>query len=273
MCGTPIPRRTVCSTFVADVALVNVDYVSPSLWLGVLVCISGLALYTFKLSNARGMKDTETVTASLFVMSGGILTLQGWRLDPVLMLSEFVLAGIGLYYVIQTVELRKQVEVWPWHACIPAMVGVPFATPQLCCMTHAGCVAVSTATPSGEGAVRAAISTAKYVGMQEDFADYEDPRQQQGAPVQQASWPAGSLPDRAQYYSSEQQYWEDARNANSRGQGTTGEPPRVYVCRPNTSVWPPDFRSRRGCAALDTPALFRGELQERPPLPRCPSVC
>jgi formate-dependent nitrite reductase membrane component NrfD len=96
---------------IAEVALVNVDYISPSLWLGVVVGVAGLILYSMKLQNARGTKDLDIVTASLLVLCGGILTIQGWRLDPILMLSEGVLASVGIYYIIQTVELRKQIMV------------------------------------------------------------------------------------------------------------------------------------------------------------------
>lgn len=94
-------------------ALVNVDYVSPSLWLGVAVAMSGLVLYAFKMQNAKGTEDLDIVTSSLLVLVGGILMLQGWRLDPILMLSEAVLASVGVYYIIQTVELRKQIGVRP----------------------------------------------------------------------------------------------------------------------------------------------------------------
>jgi hypothetical protein len=71
------------------------------------------------MSDARGTKDVETVTASLLVLAGGILAVQGWRLDPILMLSEGVLASIGVFYIIQTVELRKQVLVNPPSPVIP----------------------------------------------------------------------------------------------------------------------------------------------------------
>jgi formate-dependent nitrite reductase membrane component NrfD len=104
-------RECQSAAYVTDLALVNVDYVSPSLWLGVLVATSGLVLYSYKMSDARGTKDVETVTASLLVLAGGILAVQGWRLDPILMLSEGVLASVGIFYIIQTVELRKQVLV------------------------------------------------------------------------------------------------------------------------------------------------------------------
>lgn len=101
-------RNLSTSAHFADVALVNVDYISPSLWLGVAVAMSGLVLYSFKMQNARGTQELDIVTASLLVLVGGILTLQGWRLDPILMLSEAVLACVGVYYIVQTVELRKQ---------------------------------------------------------------------------------------------------------------------------------------------------------------------
>jgi Ycf66 protein N-terminus len=88
--------------------MINVDYISPSLYLGIAVAMSGLILYTLKLQNARGTKDLDIVTASLLVVSGVIVTVQGWRLDPILMLSEGLLASVGVYYIAQTVELRKQ---------------------------------------------------------------------------------------------------------------------------------------------------------------------
>lgn len=116
---------------VADVALVNVDYVSPSLWLGVAVAMSGLVLYAFKMQNAKGTEDLDIVTSSLLVLVGGILMLQGWRLDPILMLSEAVLASVGVYYIIQTVELRKQIGVRPLLPAKPSpkpAVNLPSST-------------------------------------------------------------------------------------------------------------------------------------------------
>lgn len=105
-------RHTISkATPVGDLALINVDYISPSLWLGVVLGITGMVLYSLKFRDARGTTEGDIVAASLFVMCGGILTLQGWRLDPILMLSEFVLGGVGIFYMVQTVNLRKQLEV------------------------------------------------------------------------------------------------------------------------------------------------------------------
>jgi hypothetical protein len=113
-------RRVCCerqvgtqASYLGDVALINVDFVSPALWLGVFCAVSGLSLYTYKLSNASGTRDSEIVTASLLGLSGGILAVQGWRLDPILLLSEGVLSSIGVYYIVQTVNLRKELDVRP----------------------------------------------------------------------------------------------------------------------------------------------------------------
>ena len=57
-------------------------------------------------------REVDIVAASLFVTCGGVLVLQGWRLDPMLMLSEGVLSAVSIYYMIQTVTLRKELEVW-----------------------------------------------------------------------------------------------------------------------------------------------------------------
>jgi hypothetical protein len=101
----------VYSQHVADLSLVNVDYISPSLWLGIALAVTGMILYSLKIKNARGTTEVDIVAASLFVMCGGILTLQGWRLDPTLMLSEGVLSAVGIYYMVQTVTLRKELQV------------------------------------------------------------------------------------------------------------------------------------------------------------------
>lgn len=91
--------------------MLNTDHTSPALWLGVVVAMCGLALTSYRASGARGLSDTELVTSSLLVLCGGILAVVGWRLDPILMLSEGILASVGLYYIVQTVKLRAQVQV------------------------------------------------------------------------------------------------------------------------------------------------------------------
>lgn len=96
---------------IADLAMLNTDHTSPALWLGVVVAMCGLALTSYRASGARGLSDTELVTSSLLVLCGGILAVVGWRLDPILMLSEGILASVGLYYIVQTVKLRAQVQV------------------------------------------------------------------------------------------------------------------------------------------------------------------
>ena len=101
----------VQASSVAELALVNVDYVSPSLWLGIALAVTGMVLYSAKIRNTRGTQEDDIVAASLFVTCGGVLVLQGWRLDPMLMLSEGVLSAVSIYYMIQTVTLRKELEV------------------------------------------------------------------------------------------------------------------------------------------------------------------
>lgn len=110
-------RPPLRASNVAELALVNVDYVSPSLWLGIALAVTGMVLYSLKIRNMRGTQEVDIVAASLFVTCGGILILQGWRLDPTLMLSEGVLSAVGIYYMIQTVTLRKELEVQLCTSC------------------------------------------------------------------------------------------------------------------------------------------------------------
>lgn len=112
----PSVRAGASTGHISDLALVNVDYVSPSLWLGVVLAITGMVLYSLKIRNTKGTQEVDIVAASLFVTCGGVLILQGWRLDPMLMLSEGVLAAVSIFYMVQTVNLRKELEVR--HPCV-----------------------------------------------------------------------------------------------------------------------------------------------------------
>lgn len=91
--------------------MINADTTSPALWLGIIVTMCGLLLTSYRASGARGLSDTELVTSSLLVLCGGILAVVGWRLDPILMLSEGILASVGVYYIVQTVKLRAEIQV------------------------------------------------------------------------------------------------------------------------------------------------------------------
>lgn len=124
-CSLSQPRRfPLRASNIGELALVNVDYVSPSLWLGIVLAVTGMVLYSLKIRNARGTQEVDIVAASLFVTCGGVLILQGWRLDPTLMLSEGVLAAVSIYYMIQTVTLRKELEVLLCCCCC-----------NMCCVT------------------------------------------------------------------------------------------------------------------------------------------
>jgi hypothetical protein len=154
-------QPTRASSSISELALVNVDYVSPSLWLGIILAVTGMVLYSLKIRNTSGTQEVDIVTASLFVTCGGVLILQGWRLDPTLMLSEGVLAAVSIYYVIQTVSLRKELEA---RLCKPRNTGLRLydapGVPSDTRVSHAGASwAASRCGQVGWASSRRAISS------------------------------------------------------------------------------------------------------------------
>ena len=101
-------------------------------------------MYVLKVyTQSKSLKDSEIVSSSLLILVGVILLLQGWRLDPILLLSQGTMAGIGVYYVFQTLELRKIIQV-----CMPSSAFVTCVPATHRSATASHCIAQSSSAYS-----------------------------------------------------------------------------------------------------------------------------
>eukprot|EP01024_Parvocaulis_polyphysoides_P030854 TRINITY_DN28039_c0_g1_i2.p2 TRINITY_DN28039_c0_g1~~TRINITY_DN28039_c0_g1_i2.p2 ORF type:complete len:467 (-),score=37.95 TRINITY_DN28039_c0_g1_i2:487-1782(-) len=87
--------------------LVNVDVFSPSVVLGGVMVGAGCYLYVVRQQNPKVSKDFDVIAATMMTVTGGILFLQGWRLDPLLLLSELLLATMVFYFANDALTLRQ----------------------------------------------------------------------------------------------------------------------------------------------------------------------
>nr|QWW93008.1 hypothetical protein [Cyathodium smaragdinum] len=79
----------------------------PSTILGLGLIIIGLCLYALKLREPYVSRDYDFLFSSIGLLCGGILFFQGWRLDPILLLSQILLSGTTFFFIIETLYLRK----------------------------------------------------------------------------------------------------------------------------------------------------------------------
>nr|QYB18332.1 hypothetical protein [Sphaerocarpos texanus] len=82
----------------------------PSTILGVGLILVGILLYALKLREPYISRDYDFFFSSVGLLCGGILFFQGWRLDPILLLSQILLSGTTIFFIAESVYLRKNIN-------------------------------------------------------------------------------------------------------------------------------------------------------------------
>nr|NP_039274.1 hypothetical protein MapoCp005 [Marchantia paleacea]Q32616.1 RecName: Full=Uncharacterized protein ycf66; AltName: Full=ORF135 [Marchantia polymorpha]BAS44694.1 hypothetical protein [Marchantia paleacea subsp. diptera]CAA28060.1 unnamed protein product [Marchantia paleacea] len=82
----------------------------PSTILGVGLIIIGLFLYALKLREPYVSRDYDFFFSCIGLLCGGILFFQGWRLDPILLLSQILLSGTTIFFIAESLYLRKNLN-------------------------------------------------------------------------------------------------------------------------------------------------------------------
>eukprot|EP01025_Chloroclados_australasicus_P010223 TRINITY_DN1406_c0_g1_i3.p1 TRINITY_DN1406_c0_g1~~TRINITY_DN1406_c0_g1_i3.p1 ORF type:complete len:373 (+),score=16.27 TRINITY_DN1406_c0_g1_i3:55-1119(+) len=102
-------RRAQRTKFIVT-SLVNVDVFSPSVVLGGVMVGAGCYLYMVRQQKPEISKDLDVIAATMMTVTGGIVFLQGWRLDPLLLLSQLMLAVMVFYFANDALTLRKNFQ-------------------------------------------------------------------------------------------------------------------------------------------------------------------
>lgn len=85
--------------------MVNFGWNSASL-LGIFLCVAGAGLYFLRTIRPELSRDYDIFFSAVGLVCGFILLFNGWRLDPILQFSQFLLAASTLFFAYETLRLR-----------------------------------------------------------------------------------------------------------------------------------------------------------------------
>lgn len=85
--------------------MVNVGFSWSSL-LGIVLAVAGAGLYFLRSVRPGLTRDHDIFFAAVALLCGGILFFQGWRQDPILQFSQFLLTGSAIFFAVESVRLR-----------------------------------------------------------------------------------------------------------------------------------------------------------------------
>jgi Ycf66 protein N-terminus len=75
-------------------------------FLGIGLAIAGVGLYFLRSIRPELARDQDIFFAAISLVCGLILLFQGWRLDPILAFSQYLLAGSAVYFAVENLRLR-----------------------------------------------------------------------------------------------------------------------------------------------------------------------
>lgn len=75
-------------------------------FLGIALAVAGVGLYFLRSVRPELARDHDIFFAAISLVCGLILLFQGWRLDPILAFSQYLLAGSAVFFVIDNLRLR-----------------------------------------------------------------------------------------------------------------------------------------------------------------------
>nr|YP_009988678.1 hypothetical protein JR099_pgp018 [Myuroclada maximowiczii]QNM39990.1 hypothetical protein [Myuroclada maximowiczii] len=79
----------------------------PSTIVGIGLIIVGILLYALRIRELNVSRDYDSFFSSIGLLCGGILIFQGWRLDPILLLSQILLSGTAIFFIAESLYLRN----------------------------------------------------------------------------------------------------------------------------------------------------------------------
>ena len=85
--------------------MVNFGLNSASI-LGLFLAVAGAGLYFMRTVRPELSRDHDIFFAAVGLLCGLILMFQGWRLDPILQFSQFLLMGSAISFAVETIRLR-----------------------------------------------------------------------------------------------------------------------------------------------------------------------
>nr|YP_009973933.1 hypothetical chloroplast RF66 [Eupodium kaulfussii]QNH93845.1 hypothetical chloroplast RF66 [Eupodium kaulfussii] len=80
----------------------------PSTIVGIGLIMIGILLYVLRKREPNVSRYYDFFFSSIGLLCGGILIFQGWRLDPILLLSQILLSGTTIFFIAENLILREK---------------------------------------------------------------------------------------------------------------------------------------------------------------------
>nr|YP_009193398.1 hypothetical protein Ycf66 [Takakia lepidozioides]UPM51617.1 hypothetical chloroplast RF66 [Takakia lepidozioides] len=79
----------------------------PGTVVGVGLVIVGIPSYALRIREPNVSRDYDFFSSPIGLLCGGIPIFQGWRLDPILLLSQILLSGTAISFIAESLYLRN----------------------------------------------------------------------------------------------------------------------------------------------------------------------
>jgi hypothetical protein len=78
----------------------------PAFLLGIFLAVAGAGLYFMRSVRPELARDHDIFFSAIALLCGIILLFQGWRLDPILGLGQFLLTGSAVFFAFESIKMR-----------------------------------------------------------------------------------------------------------------------------------------------------------------------
>lgn len=85
--------------------MINIDF-GYNFVLGCFVSVVGITLYSIRFLNPKIAEEKDVFLSTLFFIYSGIIIIHGWRLDPILFLSQVLIVTLSINFFFENLSLR-----------------------------------------------------------------------------------------------------------------------------------------------------------------------
>ena len=88
--------------------MIHIEFI-PSTLLGISLTAVGFFLCLIRTKEPMLSREYDLFFSSAGFLCGGILIFEGWRLDPILLLCQILSSGIAIFFIIESLLLRRSI--------------------------------------------------------------------------------------------------------------------------------------------------------------------
>ena len=79
---------------------------TPATYLGIVLLVAGVGLFAIRSWRPNLSRDYDVFFSAIALVCGGILIFNGWRLDPLLQLGQFLIVSSAIFFAWESIRMR-----------------------------------------------------------------------------------------------------------------------------------------------------------------------